>query len=704
MRKLLLPAILFFAALALICPALNSNLRIYPYSFEGSWLSQIRFVVDNWPHIWWNPNWFLGYPLRFSQNPLFIGGLSLVAKVGRADIFFLYRLMTAGALCFFPLVFYGFLRTVKFRKTYAFVSALWLILAPSLMYIFPPVRYLGGRTGYLPFVFFSSLFLGNGPKAAALPLGLLALIVYRKFLKENTRCCLLGTVLLAACALLIGSSAVVFLIVGGLCLLFLEILGDQQNWQDYLLRALTVFICCLLTVSLWYTPFYWWHALRNPSLAGKSLVSVMVNLVKFMIVLLPLLLGAWVVRGSSWLRDKRVAFVLFFNFGFWFLTLSRFIADTDFWQDYAAYGVEVDMGSAMLVGLLVERLLEIIADKVKSLELKIKNYRAKFKSVPVPQILNFLAFSLPLSAGCLLVLVYHLRLNNSCKTYGIYYGDSFEYRISDFLKKNVAPTERVFTSGSLVFWLNYFAPCVMQVRGGDDPAAVHPYWAHGAYQIREGESPDLAALWLESLGASWVVVNTSQSADPYHDFRHPDKFGLMKGWQKVYDQDGNKIYRKKDDLFARAVDWKETKILSSPLSGIDEKNLKAYINWRNRLAGLTAKGWYSSNQAIVLMTSPPLSNAISLGVAFNHGWQAKPVSDSGGIEVHPDVLGNLGALMKGQEGKADILLFYRLSVVDWGLGLVLFCAGLGLVFLYPRTFDWVKFLMAKLDIMNEDDY
>ena len=30
----------------------------------------IQFIENNWPHIWWFPNWYLGLPLRFVTGPV----------------------------------------------------------------------------------------------------------------------------------------------------------------------------------------------------------------------------------------------------------------------------------------------------------------------------------------------------------------------------------------------------------------------------------------------------------------------------------------------------------------------------------------------------------------------------------------------------------------------------------------------------------
>lgn len=79
------------------------------------------------------------------------------------------------------------------------------------------------------------------------------------------------------------------------------------------------------------------------------------------------------------------------------------------------------------------------------------------------------------------------------------------------------PGERVLLSGSTVFLLNSFFD-IRQVRRGVDQASVDPIWRQGLWEIREGEV--------------------------YHDFVYPQKFEKIGSLQKVYEQNGDIIYKK----------------------------------------------------------------------------------------------------------------------------------------------------------------
>lgn len=117
-----------------------------------------------------------------------------------------------------------------------------------------------------------------------------------------------------------------------------------------------------------------------------------------------------------------------------------------------------------------------------------------------------------------------------------------EYRIGEELIKIVKPAEKVFLSGTTVFWLNAFFD-VPQVRGGVDQASVDPNWRRATWEIREGTKVELSEKWLRELGVSYLVIYSQASKEFYHDFIYPEKFEEIEGLKKIYDQEGDRIYQ-----------------------------------------------------------------------------------------------------------------------------------------------------------------
>lgn len=122
---------------------------------------------------------------------------------------------------------------------------------------------------------------------------------------------------------------------------------------------------------------------------------------------------------------------------------------------------------------------------------------------------------------------------------------SVEYKIGSQLEKIVKPGEKVFLSGSSTFWLNSLDFClnVSQVRGGNDRASVYPRWRELAWIIRESEKQEEVLKAIKDLGITYLVVHGQESQEFYHDFKYPDKFEEIEELEKVYDKDGDRIYR-----------------------------------------------------------------------------------------------------------------------------------------------------------------
>ena len=113
---------------------------------------------------------------------------------------------------------------------------------------------------------------------------------------------------------------------------------------------------------------------------------------------------------------------------------------------------------------------------------------------------------------------------------------------------------RAYVSGSSAFWLNSWFD-VAQVRGGGEQGSLNPWWPHGSYQIREGRDAELADLWLKVLGVSYLVVHGEESLEVYHDFRYPSKFDGMEEWEKVWEREGDMIYRRQNRGLAEGADF-----------------------------------------------------------------------------------------------------------------------------------------------------
>jgi len=197
-------------------------------------------------------------------------------------------------------------------------------------------------------------------------------------------------------------------------------------------------------------------------------------------------------------------------FIFGFLSFVRFLSDPDFWLDWTAYGIELQLGIALALGVIINRV-------------KPKVFFSFLVSVFFVLLFSYLVKNYVLGS-----------LRKDIK-------NSVEYRIGQVLSERVKPGETVFLSGSSVFWLNAFFN-ISQIRGGNDASSVNRDWRKAAWEIREGEDIEKTINWMKKLNISWLVVHTSESKEFFHDFIHPEKFEGTERLEKVYDQNGDKIY------------------------------------------------------------------------------------------------------------------------------------------------------------------
>lgn len=383
---------------------------------------------------------------------------------------------------------YFLVKTLRSREV-AFLAAIFYALGPIIPFLFRFSSPLNLITfSFLPYV----------------------LLSYVKFLEKRTRKSA-GLCILSISLIMLVSVAILPSLVLGMVAIFLATSG-WESAEEGIKQTFQILFFALLISTVWYTPGYWWRLLFAPSFAGKPLFKVISELAQLLPVALAI--GLAVVSGKIIKSgDRALKFCFYWLFLFGFLTLVRFISDPDFWMDWSAYSTELQLGLAILVGIMLVRVKKAYVFTL------------------------FCSLALCIFLFVLTVDKYVLGTLQRDIT------GSVEYRIGEFLSEAVKPGERVFLSGSSIFWLNAFFD-VVQVRGGADQAAVHPTWDKAAWELREGTDIQKSVRWLDELKIDYLVVHTSASSEYYHDFVYPEKFEETTALEKIYDYQGDRIYRR----------------------------------------------------------------------------------------------------------------------------------------------------------------
>lgn len=443
------------------------------------------------------PYWYLGTtPFRYLTGPIVPTFLALLHRLlPNLSLFELIFGLVGVSWIIGAVGVYLLLKELGREKITALLA--------TLFYLFGPIA---------PFLF----RFGDGLYLMSLSFLPFVLLIYSKTLRNWTQKSVV-VLIISICFLILLDSLILTSLVLGMAAIFLA----QVGWKEtgiQLKRSLLLVTCALLLATLWYTPGYWLTLLGAPSFGGKGLAQVIVWLGK----LLPLGLAFGLAIFSARLFKKRDLlrdFCFYWLFIFGFLTLLRFLSDPDFWLDWSAYGIELQLGIAISLGLIATQ---------------------RFKKLAFGFVLlafEFLLFAFVFNKYVLGTLQTDIK-------------NTVEYRISKQLEEIANPGEKVFLSGTTAFWLNAFVD-IPQVRGGVDQTSVDPSWREAVWKIREGT--DEAEEVLKELKVSYLVVHGPDSEEYYHDFVNPERFKESAGLEKIYEEKGDVIYVVKQGMMERVA-------------------------------------------------------------------------------------------------------------------------------------------------------
>lgn len=211
-----------------------------------------------------------------------------------------------------------------------------------------------------------------------------------------------------------------------------------------------------------------------------------------------------------------------------------------------------------------------------------------------------------------------------------------EYQAAQWLQQNL-PDGRVFTLGSIQFWLNAFSD-VPQIGGGFGQGIVNPEIPAVLYGIpfTEGDGANLA-MWLRLLGAKAVLVNGPGSRDQYPwGWRDPDKFrGVL---PELWRSGGDAIYGVPQSSGSLAhVILPGDMVAKFPIN-VTKVPLVQALNaaMENPQLPAAALVWKSQHEAVISATLQP-RQLVFVQVTYHPGWQAKVNGQPRAVK--PDGLG-----------------------------------------------------------------
>jgi len=544
----------------------------------------------------WYPYWYLGVPAIYLLGPVVPTLLVLLHK-------------------FFPGV--GLFNLSFILITFSFIAGVigWGVLARRisenrivgiLVFVFAAI---------LPWRYLASLALEETTFLVARNFLPWVLFTIYYHLKESTNRRLVVCLLALSLLLLVNTSILPILIVGAGSIILAVSFREGEDGKPgklrgiwaYLKRFLKVLGIAVVVVTLWYTPGYWKTILFNPSIGGASVGKVLLRIFEILRNGLPFFLAIASVFFSGKFKSRITVFTLTWLLTFIFLSVFRLLGDPDFWQDWSSWFYELEIGIAFLA-----------AQAAASVARK-NGYRYSIK-------IYIVIFILFLSPYWLSFRVYQTLGRPKLVSKTLPDGISSLAKAAE-----LADGTRVFLSGSTVFWANALYD-IDQVRGGQDKVAIHPYWDHAAYQIREGDSSELTSSWLQSLGVKYVLVHTPKSYEYYHDFVNLSKWEDV--GRVVWQGNGDMIF----ELPKTSLAWEDKPGGNAgkvgPKGGADLAALTEYLSSRSKPVEVTE----SKTGYRILLGEP--GTLVSLVITYDSGWRAYG-SDGRALKVKKDTLGNI---------------------------------------------------------------
>lgn len=643
---LALPLIILALNVFLVLPLFQGEYTQFISSIESAFVAQGKFIVENFPHLSWNPLWYAGFPFHLFYTPLpatfevllsFLPGISLPQA---------YRILSALTYSLVPVSLYVVVRALGKGKIAAFFSAYFLTVAPSLSYLlYANVRADALRFNLAPWRFVILVLFGEGPHTLSMFFLPLAAGAFIKALEKKS----LLFIFLSALAISLTALANPF---GMIALAFLLAIIALVCWAaekktEVLLITFRVALLSSGLLAFWYNLSFFQSLFAFSGAKGETFLYNAGGLVPILLLSIPLIVFvvSYLLRSVS--RRRAFSIIALWTSLLLAITIAWFNFKVAFVPQGIRYLPELDMGIAMMFGLAIETL----ADKVER----------KFNRIGAWLLLGLILVIVSLCTSWFWLhswqfLTPHPDIKKTA-----------EYEIANWLESQ-AGEERVYLTGNYAFWLNVITD-VPQLRGGSDQGATNPWWDHVTYQINAGEDPEIAIAWLKAMNLSYIVVNFGNSPNYYKDYKVPRKFeGRL---EKVYENHGDAIYQVpiKNLSLVKPADFDVLPNLRTPYNALDKEALLAYVDWIEKPSNSTVRlTKIRSNRYEVVADLKKENEGILLQVTADPGWKAKLAGKKLGIEEDP--LGFM--ILRPGLGKKKIILSHGPAWDEWlGYGITL---------------------------------
>ena len=596
-------------------------------SIESTFISDARYLADNWPHPLWYPIWYGGTRFDYVYPPALRYGSALILKsYSKLTPSRAYHLYVAFLYCIGIAGVFLLVRVIGGTRAGAWGAALAsTLVSPAFLFLADARKDAAygtpQRLGVL-------MRYGEGPHISALAWLPIALAASYLALREKrpAMTALAGI----ACALVVSNN---FYGATSLAIWFpIVVWGVWITGQDrtVFLRAAAVVGLAYGLTSFWLVPSY-----LTVTLANMRLVSEEGN--RWSLWLLVAVGVIFIVLSDRWAKGRPERFYPVFTAGsllFFGLNVlgNRFLNFRVLGEPFRLVP-ELDLALVLAAVFLVERFRASGARWKKGIAVAViliaaapaarflKNSRRIYPRDPEPQ-------------------------------------ERIEYKISKWFHDNM-PESRVMVCGSVRFWYNAWFNG-QQLGGGSEQGTLNQMSNVAQARVIGSDDPKEAVDWLQSFGVDAFAVHGPQSQEVYHDFDRPKKFeGKL---PVLFDNGaGDVIYQvpRRFPGLARVVD--RTRMNSVPAISTLYPNcgsVALYAAAVERGPNAPASTRWDGTDALEVRARIEANQSVLVMISYDPYWRA--YSQGRILPMRQDVMGQI--LIDTPPGEHQIRMVFKLPI------------------------------------------
>ncbi len=576
-------------------------------SIEGSFIALATYIERHWPLYDWFPTWYSGMPFGRVYPPGLHYTVAVAAKMFNISPASAYHVVVALTYSLGGTALYCLARAIGADRATAFIAGLgWSVFSPSLL-LSPAIRQDAG--GLLSARRLQALVVyGEAPNVTGLMLGMFALALLQRALRNRRPAWYLSAALVMAMVPVVNWTATIALVLSLIAWL------AATEWRD-IRRHLRVLTLIGAATALFAFPFSLPSTIRTTVLAANVMDDGPTPGPARWILLGALLAGVIVLRIVS-IRARmpfgpRFAALYLLLTGWIFLISTTGVRLIPYPQRFHL-ALEIPM-------LLIAAFAAVAVCR-------------RWRGLRTPGLVLLIVLSS-------VQAVHYRRYARNIIGKTIDVSRTVEYQEAQWLGANMNGA-RVMLPGSISFWANVFnetpqmTGCCLQSLNNTQPRIFS--YLLGAGHGDEAESTDYSLLWLKAFGTQAIAMAGPESREHYKDYRLPHRFQgrLPVAWSSGDDF----IYRVPERVagLARVVPASAL-VQKPPESGIDVAQLRPFVQAIDDSSLPSAEfRWLDENTARVF-GDLDAGQSLSVAVAWDPGWSA--TANGRTVSARPDGLG-----------------------------------------------------------------